>query len=144
LTSLVNYRKTGRAVIAGYAWYKFGQAVGQGSLLGATSWGYVAVEATIGFFVPDPVAVAIGAGTVRSGAWLLSKWTKFLLWTLRNPAKFGLAIFILTMPWGIRERQELKASRGQIEPIGIASFEAEKIPGTERLRVPSIVGGRVF
>lgn len=57
---MVNYRRRGRFVIAGYAWYKFGQSVKDGSIIGATSWGIVAVEASIAVIVPDPVAHTIG------------------------------------------------------------------------------------
>lgn len=64
MTSIVNYRRRGRIVIAGYAWYKFGNSIRDGSLIGATSWGIVAVEATVSVFIPDPVATGIGwAGT---------------------------------------------------------------------------------
>lgn len=144
MTSLINYRKTGRLVIAGYAWYKFAGAVRDGSLLGATSWGYVAVEATVGVFVPDPIATAIGGVVLRGGGWLRGIGGKAFNWGLKNPAKSNLFLFVLLLPFGIEERQQLKAEEGLIEPIGRMSFEVERIPNTERLRIPSIPTSRVF
>lgn len=58
-------------MIAGYAWYQFGQSVEDGSLIGATSWGIVAVEATVSIFIPDPVATGIGwTGSKLIGAFV--------------------------------------------------------------------------
>jgi len=144
LTSLVNYRKTGRIVIAGYAWYKFTKSVQQGSLLGATSWGIVAVEATIGVFYPDPVATTVGAAVLTGGGWLRTIGMRIFTWAYLNPAKANLFVFIALLPFGIKERQELKAERKLIEPIGSMTYEAEKIPGSQRLRIPSIPTSRVF
>lgn len=67
MTSVVNYRRTGRIVIAGYAWYKFGASVRQGNILQATAWGVAATEATVGIFVPDPVAYALGYVLAKVG-----------------------------------------------------------------------------
>lgn len=144
MTSLVNYRKTGRLVIAGYAWYKFGQAVEDGSLLGATSWGIVAVEATIGVFYPDPVATVIGAAVTRGALITRGAWLYLLNWAFRNPAPAFTILYIVLLPFAIKERQELAAERGQ---IGIADYlwQAEAVPNhPERLKIPSIVGSRVF
>jgi len=144
LTALVNYRKTGRIVMAGYAWYRFFGSVRKGSVIGATSWGIVAVEATVGVFFPDPVATLVGGAILRGGGWLTGIGMRIFTWAYMNPAKANLYVFILLMPFGIKERQELKAEEGLIEPIGRMSFEAERIPNTERLRIPSIPTSRVF
>lgn len=130
--------------MAGYAWYNFAQAVRKGSLIGTTSWGIVAVEASIGIFFPDPVATAIGAGVLKGGGWLRGIGMRLYSYGYRNPAKSNLIIFVALMPFGIKERQELKAEQGLIEPIGAMTFEAERIPDTERLRIPSIPTSRVF
>jgi hypothetical protein len=130
--------------MAGYAWYNFAQSVRKGSLIGTTSWGIVAVEASIGVFFPDPVATAIGAVVTKSGGWLRGIGMRVFTWAYKNPAKSNLIVFIALMPSGIKERQELKAERGLIEPIGAMTFEAERIPDTERLSIPSIPTSRVF
>lgn len=144
MTSLVNYRKTGRIVMAGYAWYNFTQSVRKGSLLGTTSWGIVAVEASVGVFFPDPVATLIGAGVLKGGGWLRGIGMRVFTWAYMNPAKANLFVYTALLPFAIKERQELKAEAGLIEPIGSMSFQAERLPNTERLRIPSIPTSRVF
>ena len=111
MSSLVNYRKTGRITIAGYAWYKFGQAVKSGSVLGATSWGVVAVEATIGGFYPDPVATLIGGAIIKGGGAARGAWIRAMLWALKTPAPAFTILYILLLPFAIKERQELKQER---------------------------------
>ena len=144
MTSLVNYRKTGRITIAGYAWWKFGQSVRSGNLLGSTAWGVAAVEATVGIFFPDPVATALGGAIIRGGQLTKRSWIRTMMWAMKNPAPAFTILYIALMPFAIKERQELKEERGEVEPFGIYSWEAEAIPETERLRIPSIIGGRVF
>ena len=144
MTSLVNYRKTGRIVIAGYAWYKFAGSVRKGSLIGSTSWGIVAVEATIGVFYPDPVATAIGGAVLAGGRAAASGWIWLMRLAMRYPAPAFTILYIALMPFAIKERQELKAKEGLIEPLGMMTFQAESIPNTERIRIPSIPTSRVF
>lgn len=144
MTSLVNYRKTGRIVMAGYAWYKFAGSVRKGSLIGSTSWGIVAVEATIGVFYPDPVATAIGGAVIKGGRAASSGWIWLMRLAMRYPAPTFTILYIALLPFGIKERQELKAKEGLIEPLGMMTFQAESIPNTERIRIPSIPTSRVF
>jgi hypothetical protein len=144
LSSLVNYRRTGSIVIAGYAWYRFGQAVRKGNLLGSTAWGTAAVEATVGVFIPNPVATAIGGAAVKGGRGIYAAWIWTLRLMMRYPAMSLGIVYIALLPFGIKERQELKAERGLVEPIGRMSFQAESVPNTERLKYPSIVGSRVL
>ena len=131
-------------VTAGGAWIQFARAVQKGSLLGAASWGYVAVEATVSVFFPDPESYIIGAVTVKTVGWGRNLGGRIFTWGYKNPAKSNLILFVALMPFGIKERQELKAEQGLIEPLGLATFEIERIPDTERLRIPSIPTSRVF
>lgn len=143
MTSLVNYRKTGRITIAVYAWYRFGQSVRSGSLLGSTAWGTAAVEATVGVFIPDPVATAIGGAIIKGAQGTRAAWVRALFWALKNPAPAFSIAYIAMLPAGIKERQELAEEKGT---VGIANYlwEAESLTGTERLKTPTIIGGRVF
>ena len=153
MTSLVNFGKgdVGRVALAGWAWYNFGKSVMERDIVGTATWGTVSFERTIAVFYPDPVALAVEYGILRTLGGIAGIYNfgiRVFTWMAANPAKSNLIVFIALLPFGIKERQELKAERGEIEPIGRMSFDAESVPDSERLQVPQamnpLTGSRVF
>ena len=147
MSSLVNYRRrqVGKVAIAGYAWYNFGHAVKDGSLIGATTWGMAAVDASIAVVFSEPVAWVIGTLLLRAAQPFIWIGTSLLMAMNTYPL---IGLFILSMPVFILTGQREKARRGLVEPIGVSTYEAERMPTTERLQVPQAInplsGGRVF
>jgi hypothetical protein len=147
MTSLVNYRRrqAGKIAIAGYAWYKFGHAVKDGSLIGATSWGLAAIDASIAVVFSEPVAWVVGALILRAAQPFIWIGTSLVMALNTYPL---IGLFILLMPVFILTGQRAKARRGLVEPIGASTFEAERVPTTERMQVPAAInpltGSRVF
>lgn len=148
MSALVNYRKTGRIAFAAWAWYNFADSVSDKSMTGTTFWGYAAAEATIGIFIPEPVFTAAGFVITRTASGLKNAWWRLgsAYWAMPI-AQRSLATYLVVLPFAIASRQSQKMEAGDVgldEALGQAMWKAQSIPDTERLNVPSIVGGRGF
>lgn len=148
MSSLVNYRKTGRIAFAAWAWYNFTSEVAEGDVIGTGLWGAAALEATIGVFYPDPVATAVGAVLTKTGTGIARLWwrTGNAYWGM-SIAKRSLVTYVAVLPFAIASTQLQKEEAGDVgldEALGQAMWKAQAVPETERLNVPSIQTSRIF
>lgn len=148
MSSLANYRKTGRIAFAAWAWYNFATNVSERNVAGTTLWGLAATEATVGVFYPDPVATLVGAAITKTGTGIAQLWwrTGNAYWGM-SIAKRSLVTYVAILPFAIASRQQQKMEAGDVgidEALGEAMWKAQSIPDTERLNIPSIPTSRVF
>tara|TARA_Y100000401_G_C8208723_1_gene167291 strand:- start:21 stop:470 length:450 start_codon:yes stop_codon:yes gene_type:complete len=149
LTALANYGKRGRQL----TWLYFAQRWYREITDASLSWDDIRETAylggaTVSLLIPDPLSTAIGYTATKLSRSATGTFSRASVWwAAQSLARRTAITYVAFLPLTIAANQQSKATQGLEawdEGLGLAMWEAQAVPSSERLKIPTITSSRVF